>query len=89
MTFTVTIDDDLIQLKLNEYAKKAVSEILNEWDFKAELTRQVKSKMKAQAVQIIEEEFADIEALRSGIKERISKSLTAQITKKINEEVNQ
>ena len=49
----------------------------------------VKSKMKAQAVQIIEEEFADIEVLRSGIRDRISKSLTAQITKKINEEVNQ
>ena len=88
MTFTVTIDDELIQSELNKYARRVVAETMSDWDFKGDLTRQVKSAIKAQIVPMIEEEFSEIEELRSEIKDRISRALTAQITKKIKEEVD-
>lgn len=88
MTFTVTVNEEFIQSKLNEYANRIINEIMSDWDFKGDLTRQVKSAMKAQIAPMIEQEFSEVEELRSEIRDRISRALTAQITKKIKEEVD-
>lgn len=85
MVFDVHIDEDKIQKQLDEHAQKVACGILGEWDFKQLLTNKVRTKMKELVVPMIEEELKDVDVLRAEIRGRIAKSLTAQVTKMINE----